>query len=259
MNSFEQAFAGVQKSAEAAGRAARDVAKAAKALATAAHQGDIPKLRRAIERLARAQDTAAQEVTNAGESWPFPEEEEETYLRDCFADELVKLAKTEGLQIFPLDADLVVFPSVLRVLSAERAVRIDRKRVAAIRPSHLIATLKSSQSKKSTFEPARFIEALHGAYQALQSAEQIDDTVPLARVYELLTLLPGVNTDYDKSAFGRDLLMLSTSGVIRSKSGAIISFPSSTATKGSRGIFSAVGRDGTLIRFYGIRFAKDTK
>jgi hypothetical protein len=255
LSSFEDAFTEVQKAAETAAQAAANVANAAKGLAKAAREGDIAKLRKAADRLGRVQDVATQEVTNARESWSFTEQTEEEYLRDHFAGELLAQAKTIGLRIFQRDDGLVCFPSLLKILPAERAIRVDRKRVTTLRPSFLAASLNAAQAKKSKFDAARFLEALHRAYLLL-AGQEIGATVPLERIYEVLTLLPGVATDYAKADFGRDLLMLDQSGINRTKGGAVVSLPASTGTKGSRATLSIVGPEGNLVTFYGLRFTE---
>jgi len=253
---FEIAFADVEKAAEAAAQAAKKVASAAKALAKTAHKGDLIKLRKAADQLGRALDTASEEVSNAQESWPLSQEDEEEYLRDCFADELLAEAKSAGLSIVSRDEGLVCFPSLLKILPAERAMRVDRKRVATLRPSFLVATLLASQTKKARFDAARFLDALHRAYRILVADHDFGATIPLVRVYEALTLLPGTATEYGKAEFGRDLLMLDQSGITTTKSGAVVSLPGSTGTKGSRNTLSIVGRDGNVITYYGLRFTQ---
>lgn len=261
MSSFEQGFAEVQKAAETARQSAANLVSTAKTLVKAAREGDIAKIRRATERLVRAQEVATQEVANAADAWPFSPEREEDYLKHQFAEELLARAQANGLALFARDEGLVAFPSLLRVLPvlpAERALRVDRKKVTTVRPGHLVSLLKTAQAKKHSFDPARFIEVLHRAYRLLVGGEN-GVTVPLERVYETLTLLPGAANEYEKTAFGRDLLMLDQSGVTKTRSGAVISLPASTGTKGSRSALSIVSRDGTLVTFYAIRFVEEAE
>lgn len=256
MSSFESGFADVQKAAETAAQAAANLAKTAKDLARAAREGNLAQLRKTAERLGKAHDVAAQEVSNARDAWPFSEQAEEDYLRNGFTEELLSHGKTAGLRIFPRGEGLVCFPSLLKVAPAERAIRVDRKRVSALRPSFLVAALQAAQSKKPKLDPARFLESLFRAYQLLLGDRELGATVPLDRVYEVLTLLPGSGADYGKDDFGRDLLMLDQGGVAKTKSGAIVSLPASTGTKGSRTALSIVGPDGNLVTFYGLRFVQ---
>lgn len=255
---FEKACADVQKAAETAAQAAAKVAGAAKVLARNARQGDIARMRKAIGQLKTALDTASMEVSNACKSWPFSPEDEDRYLRDEFTTELLAEAKAARVSIFARDEGLVCFPSLLKVMPGERAIRIDRKRVTTLRPSYLVATLQAAQAKKPRFDAVRFLESLYRAYVLLAGEKEVGITIPLVRVYEAFTLLPGAATEYGKGEFGRDLLMLDQSNVTTTKNGATISLPASTGTKGSRMALSIVGPDGNVVTYYGLRFTKAT-
>ena len=65
---------------------------------------------------------------------------------------------------------------------------------------------------------------------------------------------PGTAAEYGPSDFARDLYLLDTSGVTRTKTGARVSLPASTGTKSSRGVYTFVSPDGRLLTYYGIRF-----
>ena len=231
------------------------LAGATKQLHRAAALGDIPKVRKASERLLAILESTRQEVGNASSAWSLSPEEEEAYLRDEYAADLISAAKAENLQIQQLDGVLVAFPSIVRVLPADRAVKINRKKVQGIRPAHVVQILKAIQARKPKGAPHTFLEVLHRAYRLLNGNEY-GKTVALASVYDALTLLPGSTTSYDQTDFVRDLFLLDRSGVTRTKSGAICSLPASTGTKGTRGILSFVAPDGETVTYYGIRFSE---
>lgn len=224
----------------------------------AALDGNIAMIRKVSERMTVALDAARQEVANAKSAWPFSPEEEEVYLRDEYERELLDVAEIEGLQIRRQDERIVVSPSVIRILPAERAVRIDRNRVAAVRPSKLVATLKLNQTKKPKFASKRFLEALYHAYRLLAGKDGAGTTVALYTIYQAFILQPGAASEYDKSDFGRDLYLLDRSGLTQTKSGAKFSLPASTGLKGTgaRRIFSFVAPDGETINYFGIRFTE---
>src|SRR3990172_8660034 len=115
----------------------------------AAQTGDIGSLRRAVERLALTIETARQQVANAGSAWPFTPDAEEAYFHDGYEAELLEAAARAGLQMQRRDATLQAFPSVMRILPGERAVRVDKRKVTAVRPSRLVATLKTNQVKRA--------------------------------------------------------------------------------------------------------------
>ena len=81
--------------------------------------------------------------------------------------------------------------------------------------------------------------------------------VPLARIYRLLTSLPGAGRDYDRTDFARDLYRLQANGPMRTRKGAAVSFPASSGTRqAKRDLFTFVGPDGQDVVYYGIRFTK---
>ncbi|MGH9359418.1 MAG: hypothetical protein ACRD1O_09645 [Terriglobia bacterium] len=215
-------------------------------------------MRRASERLALIIESVRQEVANARAAWPFAPEAEEAYFHDSYPGEIIEMAKVEGLQIQQRDDGLVVFPSILRVLPAERAVRIDRKKTQAVRPSRLIRTLKAVQTRKPRFTPEQFIEVLHRAYRLLVGNDY-GATAALASIYQAFTLLPGSASNYDQTDFARDLFLVDRSGLTHTKSGAKVSLPASTGTKESKGTYSFIAPDGETITYYGIRFTEEAE
>jgi hypothetical protein len=52
------------------------------------------------------------------------------------------------------------------------------------------------------------------------------------------------------------LLLLDRSGLTRTKTGAKLSLPASTGTKGSKGTFSFVSPDGETVTYYGLQFSE---
>ena len=118
----------------------------------------------------------------------------------------------------------------------------------------MIAALKANQTKKPRFAPDRFLESLFRAYRLIVGPGTLGSTQALADVYEAFTLLPGSTGDYGQSDFARDLFILDRSGLTRTKTGASLSLPASTGTKGARGTFTFVSPDGELITYFGVRF-----
>jgi hypothetical protein len=252
---FEQGFADAEKAATAAGKGVALLAGAVKQLQRAGSEGDLQKMRRSCERLVTILESTRLEVDNARSAWPFTPEEEEAYLRDSYAGEVIQVAAEANLQIQQLDEGLVVFPSILRILPAERAVRINRKKAPALRPSHVVKTLQAIQSRKPKASVEAFLAMLHRAYRLL-AGNEYGKTVALAAIYDALTMLPGSAANYDRTDFVRDLFLLDRNGATRTKSGAVCSLPASTGTKGTKGTFSFVAPDGETVTYYGIRFTE---
>src|SRR5262249_38781817 len=143
---FEEGFAEVERAAAAAERAAKTLAAAAKAMVRAAQEGDIGAIGRNAQRLGDAVDSAAQETAGARGAWPFSGEAGEQFLRDDYTAELLGAAERIGLNMQPRDGLLLSYPFIIRILPAERAVRINKNRFAGLRPSRLAAKLKADQN-----------------------------------------------------------------------------------------------------------------
>ena len=259
MPTFEEAFSEAENVAASVAEATNNLTSLAKQMRRAAQDGNINNMKRSAERMANAVSLVRQEVDNASKAWPFGDNEEERYLRESYMEELIKVAAQKGLKIHERDRRLISHPSVVRVLPGEKAVRIDRRRVPTIRPTKLVAILLKNQQQRPRFRPETFLEALYKAYLILVGQERSDrlvkdrelgPVIPLLRVYEIFTSLPGSNREYDRTDFARDLYFLESSDTREVKTGARVSFPISRQTA-----LSFVGPDGKIITYYGIQFA----
>ncbi len=260
MDSFEQAFSDTEKAATSTLKSAAGLAKLTRALQKAAKEGNINAIKKACSNLGTVLDSLRQEVSNAVETWPFKDEEEEKYLKERYADELRHAAAENGLDIHERDGMLISYPSIVRVLPGDRAVSIDRKKVSTLRPSHLAGVLVENQKKPPRFRSEAFLKALHERYLVLAKteAQRLDGhgpVVPVARIYEAFTSLPGSKREYSKIDFARDLYFLENSSTLSTRSGARASFPSSTGAKKTKDTFPFVGPDGQTVTYYGIQFS----
>ena len=267
MVDLEQAFGDVEGVAETARKAASAVAAHAKKLENAAHSGNIAGLKRARTNLGQAVATLGEAAARVAECWPFTDDEEKGYLEERYAELLVRTAADRGLEIHEQDGNLLSYPSVVRVLPSARAVRIDRRRVSAIRPSHLVGLLLKRRSMSGTFAPKSFMESLYRVYTDIVGGAHRQSggldlpesgrVVPLAKLYKLMTALPGAARDYGRSDFARDIYLLDSKGPRHTKSGAEVSFPASTGTRSrTRDMFSFIGPEGDRAEYYGIRFSE---
>ncbi|HEY8768396.1 MAG TPA: hypothetical protein VIP09_14230 [Dehalococcoidia bacterium] len=257
MTTFERGFADVEKTATAAAQAAAAVVASAKQMQKAAIEGDIVKIRKASDRLESALGLARQEAANARSAWPYSQDEEEEYLRGDYEQELLEAAKAQGLKIQRQDERLVAFPSVVRIVPSERAARIDRKKVPAIRPTVLVALLKANQTKRPKFASDKFLEALYRAYRLIAGKDGVGMDVKLSKIYDAVTLLPGTTADYGKSDFGRDIFLLDRSGLTRLRSGVPFRLlRASTGTKEGKDIFSSVSPEGETVNYLGVSFSE---
>ena len=251
--SFERGFADVERAAAAAAKAAHNLSSLTRAMEKAAKEGDLTALDRATDRLDGALAALRQEVANARTAWPMSADEVGRYLVSGYGDELLEAARAVGLVMSERDGRYVAFPSIVRILPTERAIRIDKKRLTGIRPGRIAALLKAQQTKKSNFPVERFLESVYRAYRLVVQGDS-GKTVLLDRILAAFTLRPGSSAEYDQSDFARDLYALDRSGIRQTKSGARVSLPAATGTKGQKGVLTFVGPDGELVTYYGIRF-----
>ena len=264
MASFEQAFSEMERAAATTAKSAADLAKLAKALEKAAKDGNISAAKRAQVSMDEAMSTLRQEVANSVESWPFGDDEEQQYLNESYAQELRSVAAEKGLEIYERDGRMIAHPAVVRVLPSARAVRIDRKQVSTIRPTRLTDILLENQRKPPRFRADQFLESLYQVYSEVTWEEgpsrimtgRQGRVVELERVYRLFTSLPGSAREYDRTDFTRDLYLLDRDGPKDTSKGLRVSFPASSGTRGSRGLFSFVAPDGQVVTYYGIQFSE---
>ncbi|MEX1021858.1 MAG: hypothetical protein WD058_01810 [Dehalococcoidia bacterium] len=256
MGRFEEAFAAVERAAAAAGADAQRLVRISRTLERAAQDGNLNAMRRSTADLRSALDTTQQAVANARQTWAFSEDQEQAYLADGYTDELLTTAKQEGLLMRSEDARILVYPSVLRVQAGDGALRIDRRLVRTLRPTRLVQTLKTAQTRPPKFRGRQFLASLQKAYRSLLKADaQTGETVRLLDVYELFTMAPG--SDYSREEFARDLNLLSIQGPATTTDGERVQFPSSTGTSGAaRRLFPTIDEHGETVTFYGLRFIK---
>ena len=192
-----------------------------------------------------------QAVANTVESWAFADEEEERYLDERYSGEFRSVAAEKGLEIHERDGRLIAHPSIVRLLPRDRAVRIDGRKVSTIRPTHLADLLLKNQKKGSRHRSDAFLESLYAVYSDIVQGESSgglmpDDwqrVVPLARIYRLLTSLPGAGRDYDRTDFARDLYRVQADGPTRTRKGATVSFPEPGSCPARRPSSNRSGRE----------------
>ena len=255
MISFEKAFDDTEKRAASTAKSAGEVAKLAKRLEKEAQSGNISGVKRAGQQLNAALGSLRQEAANAASAWPFSDAEEEQYLKDHFAAELVEVAGKRGLQIHQRDEQLIAHPSILRVLPGARSIRIDRKPVPTIRPSYLSGVLAANQNRVVRVNTRAFIESLYQAYSFLTKDQALGtsgrgQTVPLAKVYEVLTVRAGQRNEYTRTDFARELYRLETEGPKETRSGAEVCFHS-----GRSATISFVSPQGEMIHYHSVEFS----
>jgi hypothetical protein len=241
--SLEQALSDLESELKELDRDALALRKAVTTALKAAQQGSMGEIGKAIEqgqtRAAAVGERLAQAATHIG----F---DHAGYLAsDAYVDELKEAAKEAGLALVDRDGRLSAFPLLLKIEPKSLAVRVNRKADRRVRPSFLVAQLKSAQDRASGFKLADFLKALFGAYQRLSrefgagydsSSPGLGPVVPLLAVYDMLTLMPGAAREYPIEEFGRDLLLLDRSPDLVTASGHGFRLPASTGSKSTKRI-----------------------
>ena len=258
--SLEKALAKIEDNITACIKSALALNATLKKSLAVAKQGKLKELNAAFEQAEKLEATLRQQISTMRGNWDFNEQE---YLASgAFTKELLSLAQEKGLTLYERDDRIYCYPVFIRISPSDRAVLINKNSDKRIRPSVLINRLKDLQKRPSRFNPNSFIEALYTAYQKavhLKTKGLIETgrVIPLLDIYELFTLLPGQSKEYSKHEFARDIYLLNSSGVDKTKSGSKVSFPASTGTKSSGKVISIIDEYGIEKRYYGISFSTD--
>lgn len=251
---LEAALAATETAAQGALKAAATATRELKKAKAAAATGSVRDLRRALE---AAETSTSQLAGAAGELRAGYDFDESDHLASgSFAKELLAAANDAGVAMFEEDDRLLCYPSLVRVLPAELAVEVDRKRDRRLRPSVLVASLAQAQGAAPRFKPEPFFESLRAAYELVLAHRKKAPgaVIRLVEVYDVLTLLPGQARDYSRQEFARDLYLLDQSGLPTSdRSGVQLRWSASTGTKGA-GVLTTVSRSGQQQRYWGISF-----
>lgn len=264
LDNLEDAFAGVEQAADAALDSTKKLQSLLRQLHKAAREGNIAALTRVQGRLLDAANHLTVAAAGAADSWPFDGDDEVEYLGEHYAAELLRVADENDLSIHERDSQLICHPSTVRILPAERAVRIDRKKVSTIRPSHLVVELRKNQKRSANFKPGPFLKALDKVYSELTPKPRLGEAtpaagpvIPLETIYKLLTSLPGSARDYSRTDFARDIYHLETARVSTTRAGTgvkRVTFPTSTTARRAENLFTFVDPDGREVAYSAIRF-----
>jgi hypothetical protein len=250
---IETALARTESDAEAASRAAAAVAREVKRARTAAAQGSVRDLQKALLSADQLAEALREAVRRLRSGWSF---DERAHLESgAYTAELLAMAGERGVRLLEQDERILSYPSVVRVLPAEVALEVDRKRERRIRPSVVLDHLKALQQRQPRFKAEAFLESLARAYK-LALAEQgrpPGATIRLLDVYQILTVLPGQRQEYSRQEFARDVYLLDQSESKVTREGLRVSFPAATGTRAA-GTLSTVTREGELKVYYGIAF-----
>ncbi len=233
-------------------RASAAVNRELKRASTSAATGSVRELRRALDATIAAGEALVSAAREARDSYQLDDVD---YLASGdYGREVLAEAAERGVAMFAEDDRLLCYPSLIRVLPADSAVEIDRRREKRLRPSVLVTQLAAAQSRPPKFKAEAFLESLAGGYELLaQSEEKADPVLRLDAIWGVLTLLPAQAREYTRPEFARDLYLLDQSGVASTKAGRTLRWHASSGTRGA-GVLTTVAKSGQQQRYWGISF-----
>jgi len=255
---LDAALAAAEGQADAALRLATGLIGQLRRVKAAAVSGQLRDLRRDLD---GTQEAAAHVAAAAAELRAGFTFDDHAYLASgAYTKELLAAAADAGVEAFEEDDRVLAYPSVIRLLPAERALEIDRRRERRLRPSVVVRLLAAAQGRSPRFKPEPFLKSLLAAYELVvaHDRKQPDAVVRLVDVWEVLTLLPGQARDYSRQEFARDLYLLDQSAETAvPRSGRRLRWAASTGTRGA-GVLTTIARGGQQQRYWGIAFTTET-
>lgn len=258
INNLEKALTKTQADVEATLKTAVSVVNSLKKFRINIQTGNLRDLKKTIESAEQAIAALRQQFTNTKDGWNF---DAETYIASrAFPEELLEMSKSLGVEIFEQDDRLYCYPFLIRILSNELAVQIDKTKEKRLRPSTLVSHLKTLQNKPVRFRPEMFLESLFSAYETLIKSRGKDHVgkgivITVLEIYRLLTLLPGQAKEYSRQEFARDLYLLDQSGITETKKGFVISLHAGTGRESTASTNKVITREGSVKVYYRISFS----
>ncbi|MBN1173192.1 MAG: hypothetical protein JXA67_13545 [Micromonosporaceae bacterium] len=250
---MEEALAETERAIEDAVKSAAVATVQLKRALTSARTGQMRDLRKALASAESSAAALAEQVRNLHTGFEFNEQQ---YLASGeYIRELLALAEERGVSMYQEDDQLLCYPSLVRVVSADANVEIDKVKERRLRPSVLIAHLARNQDRAPRFRAEAFLDALRDAYdlRILKEGKKPDGIVRLVDIWQVLTLLPQ-GGKYSKQEFARDLYLLDQSGVVSTqRNPRELRWSASTGTKGA-GKLTTVSRTGQHQQYWGISF-----
>lgn len=250
---LEAALAATEAQIETAQREAARVSRELKSARSAAAGGQVRDLRRALAAAVEATQSLAGAVEEAEASYSF--DETDHLASGGYARELLDAAAAAGLAMVEDDDRLLCYPSLVRVLSGDAALDIDRRRERRLRPGVVVGVLAAAQARPPKGKSAALLESLVAAYELLAGRhDRPDPVLRLDHLWQVLTMLPGAAREYSKPEFARDLYLLDQSGLDTTRSGRTLRFHASSGTRGA-GVLTTVAKTGQQQRYWGVSFS----
>ncbi len=234
--------------------------KAARRLRRAAREGAVGSLVAAIA-------AAQEEAGRAGEPFARAAAALEYDVAEAFAsgtwlDELAAAAEAAGVVLVRRDGRVTAYPVALRLDGRAQGVRLGRRLEKRIRPSFVAAQLKALQQRPERFNARQFLDRLFLLYESRARADDPawraagpgqGPLVPLAELYDQLTVLPAAAADYPQAEFVADLLRLDRQPDATGSQGHRFELGGSTGRKGGKRL-TVFDETGEQHDYYAIRF-----
>ena len=239
--SLEARLDAVAKELEAVAKVLRVVTSAHKRAGKAASAGTIRDISKSLTTLAESSSQLVRAAAAAQRAWP----EQEGLDADTYHDEIARRARLSGFEGVAIgDGEVLSYPVVVRFDAKDMSVKLGRKRITAIRPSHLLEQLRKERERSESGADSNiFLHVLEKAYLHL-TLGQTGKAVSLKAMYDLLTLRPGQTREYDLGEFLMDVYRLDRKGPHETKRGLKIQLSASSSARGGRG-FKIVTERGT--------------
>ncbi len=261
---LEQALSALENQLAVASRDAKSALAALKKVQSSAKFGQLRDLSKALAEGRNAAERFTEAMASADSSWKF---EIAPYFSDGgYLEELLQEAEHADLKLFKGDGCVYCFPLLLRLSGKDAAVMIDRKPERRLRPRELVRLLLARQKRPQRFNEQKLLETLFDAYCRLDRQILRDWTpetpgngpvVPLKKIYDLLTLLPGSERGYPQEEFVRDIHLLDQKPDLRTRDGRRFALPAATGTRNIGQRLTVVDQQGREKTYVGIRFDKE--
>jgi hypothetical protein len=252
---LEQKLTAVERATNELFKTTKDLLLVVKKLLQSSETGDLTQLHRGVASISAFVDLLRGINADITELLHF---NAESYLSsEAFLRELSDAAKTMGVTTSLGEHGLYAYPLAITVQPQKASLLIGKRRVTRLRPTFVAQQLKRLQSESGRISVTSFIETLYKAYNLLLQNNRLSTgaVIPLASVYDVLTLLPQTSRDYTKHDFSVDIYRLDKSNNHITKDGHRMSLPASTGTRATSGVLSIVSNTGAELRYYGLAFS----
>lgn len=261
---LEDALRDSEQAAKKVSLVAARLIQAAKQVEKAASSGELSQLRVARTRLHEAAKDATRDAEDAAGRWPWSEPEEEELLRSEYMAEVQAAADGLGIPFHPYGESWSAYPVLVRVEPRSKSVRLDRRRVRALRPSVLVRQIQQIRQAKPRQSPEQFLEILYSGYLAVLGGQALESGTirpeagaKLVAVHQALTLLPDARKDYPLDEFARDLHQLNLSGLRNTRSGHLLHLAAATSTKSGAGVLTVIDDHDHQFYYFSVAFRKE--